>query len=85
MNKYADIAKDLQTLESSLQRILQLPVYADMVKSGFYNPDLSLLDALHAVQQCLHSAKQIKSIQRMKTNSACKTSAERVTQLDEET
>ncbi|MEH2236019.1 hypothetical protein [Nostoc sp.] len=66
MNKYADITKDLQTLESSLQRILESPVYADMVKTGLYNPDLSLLDALHAVQQCLCTTKQIKSIQRLK-------------------
>ncbi len=53
MNKYADITQDLQQIESDLQRILQTPVYADMVRTGLYNPDLSLLDALHAVQQCI--------------------------------
>lgn len=53
MNKYAEFTKDLQQLESDLQRVLQTPVYADMVKNGLYNPDLSLLDALHAVQQCI--------------------------------
>lgn len=48
----ADITKDLQILESTLQRVLQSPVYAHIVKSGVYDPDFSLLDALHAVQQC---------------------------------
>jgi hypothetical protein len=65
MNKYADITKDLQQIESDLQRILQTPVYADMVRTGLYNPDLSLLDALHAVQHCIRANNYIQ-----KTNSA---------------
>jgi hypothetical protein len=51
----ADILKDLQLLESTLQRILQSPAYADIVESGFYDPDFSLLTALHAVQACQQS------------------------------
>ncbi|MEH2085990.1 hypothetical protein [Nostoc sp.] len=59
MNKYADITQDLQLLESTLQRVLQSPVYADMVRTGLYNTDLSLLDALHAVQQFTSTSNDV--------------------------
>ncbi|MDZ8227546.1 hypothetical protein [Nostoc sp. ChiVER01] len=74
MNKYADITKDLQLLESTLQRVLQSPVYADMVRTGLYNPDLSLLDALHAVQQFTRTSNHIQNSQ-LKTNSAWRTTS----------
>lgn len=49
------LIEDLKAIESALQCVLQSPGYADMVASGHYNPDLSLLDALHAVQQCIRT------------------------------
>ncbi|WP_190445651.1 hypothetical protein [Tolypothrix tenuis] len=52
MKQNADITQDLQLLESRLQHVLQSPAYANLVRSGNYSPYLSLLDALHAVQEC---------------------------------
>lgn len=55
----SDLAKDLQALEVHLQHILQSPEYAKLINSGYYYPDVTLVDALHAAQEasvCLTTA-----------------------------
>ncbi|MBW4642935.1 MAG: hypothetical protein KME23_08055 [Goleter apudmare HA4340-LM2] len=56
----ANILNDLHRLEEKLKHILQSPDYADMIRSG-YDPELSLLDALHAVQQCSRTYTHLKT------------------------
>jgi hypothetical protein len=53
--KLTNLAQDLQALEAHLQQVIQSPGYRDLVASGCYQPDFTLIDALHAVREAEYS------------------------------
>lgn len=61
-NNTADFTVYLQSLEAELQRLIQCREYADIIASKLYIPDMSLVDALHAVQECIHDYAAIRQI-----------------------
>ncbi|MBD2388877.1 hypothetical protein [Cylindrospermum sp. FACHB-282] len=61
-NNTADFTASLQAMEAELQRLIQCKDYADIIASRLYIPDISLVDALHAVQECIHEYAAIRQI-----------------------
>jgi hypothetical protein len=63
-----DLTQDLQALEVHLKRVLELPAYHNLVESGFYSPDFTLVDALTAVQQAKENYDEMMSIVELYSN-----------------